>query len=134
MTNPFDEIKNQLVKFEAEAADRGFPNANADFHINWVGEGYRLRFILRNPRTEKQHEKSFGGVSAPLRIQNLNEYIHEAFIWLETIPTPDQTREQDFLESLAKLIDEGKDIGTPILADLEATMKRLSHNILENQS
>ncbi|MCG7629016.1 hypothetical protein MHM88_14490 [Epibacterium sp. MM17-32] len=53
--------------------------------------------------------------------------------WIDEQPTPQQAREQEFTKTLAFLVEEGRALGSPILADLEATMKRLSENILEFQ-
>lgn len=51
--------------------------------------------------------------------------------WIEEQPTPEQARQENFTKTLAFLVEEGRALGSPILADLEATMKRLSENILE---
>lgn len=52
--------------------------------------------------------------------------------WVSEQAPPASLREDNFRSTLAYLVEEGRALGTPILPDLEATLKRLSTNILEH--
>lgn len=133
------EIQNALETFTAQATDLGFHVTDAYFTLNFCGEGPRLMFQIedRAPKSGVVNETynfQVGGWTTNMVDSEINEQIDEAFLWLANLPTPDQTREANFTKALAALVEEGRDLGTPILADLEATMKRLSHNVLEHQA
>ena len=58
--------------------------------------------------------------------------LDEADAFLATLPPINEIRRREFLESLAKLIETGREIGieTDIINPLEATMNRLASNAI----
>ena len=137
-----NQIQDALNNFTTEAQDLGFYAPRASLHINWVYGPLNLEFRIENRqlKTEKvlqTYERTYGSHYSDLFPDMTGDQLpaafEDAFDWLRSLPTPAETREQDFLKSLADLIEQGRDLGTPVLPDLEATMKRLSHNIITKE-
>lgn len=119
----FTEIISRADALESDLSNLGFIKPNVDFYVRFVG---------RNAAIKIEAEYHNGSVlCSPLFKDDDPEAVFDsALAWLNEQPTPDQVREQNFTKMLARTIEEGRAIGSPILADLEATMKRLSENIL----
>lgn len=128
------EIVEKLQALETHMSDLGFVKPEVKPWIHFCG---RLFFVKIEAYTS-DNLATRELLSSPSFTADTEDEIPEVFEkltrWIDEQETPAQRREADFMKTLAHLIDEGREIGTPILADLEATMKRLSTNILTSEA
>lgn len=75
------------------------------------------------------------GKSEIIRDTDIGQAITDAFALIEGLPSPEETKRQQFMASLAKVIDLGRENGIEVdfLNPLTETMKRLSENALTYQ-
>lgn len=77
-------------------------------------------------------EASTYGKSEIIRDPDIGQAITDAFALIEGLPSPEEAKRQQFMASLAKVIDLGRENGIEVdfLNPLTETMKRLSENAL----
>lgn len=70
-----------------------------------------------------------------VRDPDIGQAITDAFALVESLPSPEEAKRQQFMTSLAKVIDLGRENGIEVdfLNPLTETMKRLSENALTYQ-
>lgn len=70
-----------------------------------------------------------------IRDPNIREAIQSSFDLIKGLPSPEEAKRQQFMSSLAKVIDLGRENGIEVdfLNPLTETMKRLSENALTYQ-
>lgn len=70
-----------------------------------------------------------------LRDPDVDELLATAFALIESLPSPEEAKRQQFMSSLAKVIDLGRENGIEVdfLNPLTETMKRLSENAITYQ-
>ena len=59
--------------------------------------------------------------------------LKDAEIFLLGVPGLKEVKVADFTRELAHLVERARDLGIPVVSDLEATMKTLSTNILTRE-
>lgn len=128
------DFYNRVEALETRLADRGFFEPDATCYIRFCGKLVYLRVeakthadptlakIVRSESIEVFKEEDLEAAFAKLEA------------WIDEQVTPEERRKQDYVRSMASMIEEGRSLGLPIVADLEATMKRLSENILTNEA
>lgn len=75
------------------------------------------------------------GKTEIIRDPDLNQAITDAFAFVANLPTAEEAKRQQFMTSLAKVIDLGRENGIEVdfLNPLAETMKRLSENAITYQ-
>lgn len=70
-----------------------------------------------------------------IRDPDIEQAITDAFALIASLPSPEEAKRQQFMASLAKVIDLGRENGIEVdfLNPLTETMKRLSENALTYQ-
>ena len=121
------EIQKRISKFNDKLVDRGFVRPDCEFQVS--NERFWVALRAQHPSGEYDN--------------NFSEYIsgdtpEDVFQQAEVQPIPDieERLKQDFVKSLGKLIDKGREIGIDVdfINPLEASMRKLSENILEHTS
>lgn len=76
-----------------------------------------------------------GGRSEIIRDPDISQAITDAFAFVDGLPSQEEAKRQQFMTSLGKLIDLGRENGIEVdfINPLTETMKRLSENALTYQ-
>lgn len=125
------EFAARCDAIETRLSDRGFVKPDVNAWVRFCGSLFfvkaEAKVNLDSPMSEDIRSPDFRGDTV--------EELHEAFAaleaWVDEQKTPDERRLEDFTKNLAFMVEEGRALDLPILPDLEATMKRLSENIIE---
>ncbi|MDB2578795.1 hypothetical protein N9Y00_07120 [Tateyamaria sp.] len=125
------EFAARCDAIETRLSDRGFVTPEVKAWIRFCGSLFYIeaeaKINTSSPISDKINSSGFRG--------NTVEEMHEAFAaleaWVDEQKTPEERRLEDFTKNMAFLVEEGRALDLPILPDLEATMKRLSENIIE---
>jgi hypothetical protein len=125
------ELAARCDAIETRLSDRGFVKPNLNAWVRFCGHLYHMHAEAEvnpdSPMSEDIKSPTFSGGTV--------EELHEAFAaleaWVDEQKTPEERRLEDFTKNMAFLVEEGRALDLPILPDLEATMKRLSENIIE---
>lgn len=121
------EIQRRISALNDKLIERGWQQPDCQLHIH--SGTFWVRMCADNPSGKYD--------------DHLSEYIPSdtalealAAAEKETIPDATEKVKQDFVKSLGKLIDKGREIGVDVefINPLEASMRKLSENILEYSS
>ncbi len=124
-------LNKALANLEQEASNHGFFKPHASLKVRGTGEdSYLILEIFTSPNSYQSETHYDWNVDLDDILASLTR-VRE---WLHKQPSPLALRQKQFNKNLSDLITEADDLGLPILADLEATMKRLSTNILEHSA
>lgn len=121
------EFINRCDALETKLSDMGFIKPEVTSWVRFCGDNVAVKAEAHYTDNPSQERKL---LSPLFKGDDPDTAIGQLTNWIDSQPTPAQVREQEFTKTLAYLVEEGRAIGTPILADLEATMMRLSENIL----
>lgn len=123
-----NELNTRCEAIETKLTSLGFVLPEVTAYLRFAGSPVCLKVTAqysRHPHADDLRSPFFYG-------DDPETALHDLETWIGTQPTPNEVREKKFLERLAALTEEARDMNMPILPDLEATMKRLSTNILEH--
>ena len=127
------EIKDFIARcqaLETRLSDMGFIKPDVDSYIRFCGSDLAVK--VQAEYSDSPNAKRLQ--SSLVKGDDPEAIFAELEAWIDSQPTPTEIREQEFTKTLAWLVEEGRELGSPILADLEATMMRLSENIIEFQA
>lgn len=129
-------VENLCLEIVFALQAKGFYRPSVDFRYasDTDDRGFFIRYHTRHGGT--QHLKAFFD-----RVDESNGpdftyggYRRRIFAWIEGLKSVEEQDRDDFRAKLARLIDEGREIGieTDFVNPLEETMKRLSENAIEH--
>ena len=127
------EFTARCDALETRLSERGFVEPRMNAWIRFCGHLYHMHLEAKvNPDSPTSE-----GIKSPTFNGSTIEELHGAFAaleaWVDEQKTPDERRLEDFTKNMAFMVEEGRALDLPILPDLEATMKRLSENIITFQ-
>jgi hypothetical protein len=126
-------LVSELTSMEHALTELGFQSADSDLSLHW-GHSSPLRITLayycngepqnwdRTARTETD--------------EALTELLAAAWTHIRQLKTPEQLARELFLHEFGRTLDKARDLGFGVefLNPLEASMRQLSENILEDKS
>lgn len=124
------ELIDNVRTLEARLLDLGFVKPDTTLWVDFCGHLVHIELTAYTSDNHATREKIQSDAFKADTEDEIPAIFEALTKWIDEQVTPQERREADFQKTLAFLIEEGREIGTPILADLEATMKRLSENIL----
>lgn len=106
---------------------KGLRNPSAQFHI----EAHVAPLVYMRWGIHGQGDEGYDIIHDP----NPDQAINDAFALIEAMPSAEEAKRQQFMASLAKVIDLGRENGIEVdfLNPLTETMKRLSENAITYQ-
>lgn len=121
------QLRNALADLEQAVIDRGFINPEIYACINWSEFApYRITFDYRVPGGSYHYEHFQG--------YDLLTCLAEAQRYAAALVNPEEAARKDWIASLGRLLDDGRKLDMPFINPLEAAMRQLSENIIEDQS
>jgi len=123
------QLRNALANLEQAVIARGFVSPDIYASINWSEFApYRITFNYQVPGGV-WHYENFQG-------DDLLTCLAEAQRYAEGLARPEEAARKDWIASLGRLLDDGRRLDMPVefINPLEAAMRQLSENIIEDQS
>lgn len=127
---PSDIYKNCLA-IEALMTSRGFLRPEVAFFVNFFGgKPYSLKIEMRTTQDYNSAISDYPDVQSEEEIFKLFEHARN---WVAKQKTPKEIRQDQFLASLGRVIDEGNALGLDVefMNPLVESMRKLSENVLE---
>jgi len=118
-------LLNRVQALETLAVELGFKRVETSPYLNFCGKPFAISIEM-----DRNNKRIRSPVLYALDCERIPETLETLRQWVLDQETPLAARERDFQRNLADLIETGREIGSPILPDLEATMKRLSENVI----
>ena len=122
------EIKDRLDAMIKQMSEKGYVQPGANFSINQFSDTFTAWCDFKSSRNGTSRTKFFYGDDANDAVSKLEIHVGD----LENVKS---IAKKDFLESLGRVIDQGRDVGIEIefLNPLTDAMKKLSANIIEHK-
>lgn len=124
---------SELTSMEHALCENGYINADTDLYVHYGDYAVtKIKICYSAPSGDTQY-KSFQSDKESNEVYA--ELLEQAWTFIKGLPSPEEAARRDFLAKLGRLIDQGRELGleTDFLNPLEASMRKLSENILEHK-
>lgn len=125
------EIKDQLTSVEGDIRALGYSHASVSLRFNWIfSNAATVSVDYRVDDYSKLHTEFLH-----INSGTIQDAIDAARKFAGNLPPVAETKKQDFIQALGKLIDQGRDLGFEVefMNPLVESMKKLSENIITKQ-
>lgn len=125
---------DQCIQMEHSLTSFGFTAVDAEFTLNWSSYS-PVRLKLSYYAGNEYEQETFSLSETPVYDEQVQDLIGRAWNYIRGLPSVEERRKELFLQSLGRLIDEGREIGLEVdfLNPLEESMRRLSENVITKQ-
>lgn len=127
-------LVSELTAMEHAITNLGFIHADSDLSLHWSdGNPLRLTLSYAAPSGEPFHWSENRQTETD---EELTSLLSEAWDHIRGLKSPEQSEREAFLKEFGRTIDKARGLGFGVefLNPLEATMRKLSENILEDHS
>ncbi|SCB30569.1 hypothetical protein [Rhizobium lusitanum] len=128
------EIQKRLDQLMKAMIDKGLKQPCAQFDAESGNIEFRVYLRWQDP-TKLGKDRYSDGLFKFIKNDDPGKAFEEADEFVAAMPSGDEARLHQFMGALATVIDLGKDNGIEVefMNPLQATMKKLSENILTDQ-
>lgn len=129
MTLTPDEMHAACLNEQKRLGDLGYIVSDCAIHINWLSHKFTFHIVFRATQHGQQTTEFCGADTAEGAIEQARKFIND-------LPSVEDKKREEFTRALGNLIDQGREVGVEVdfMNPLEAMMKKLSTNALENKN
>jgi hypothetical protein len=125
------EIMNASIALEEKVSEKGYYMPQVTSYINWIGYDLTVNLEYRTAAGEPNKNQFFHeGVDEGFGI-----LFARANAFADGLPSIQDAKRNDFIASIGRLIDKGREIGIEVefMNPLTEMMGKLSTNIIEHK-
>jgi hypothetical protein len=126
-----DEIMIAAIALEVKVSEKGYYMPKVTSYIRWLGYDLTINLEYRTAAGESTKDQFYHG--------NMDEGFEVLFAransFADNLPSIQEAKRNDFIASLGRIIDKGREIGIEVdfLNPLTEMMGKLSANIIEHK-
>lgn len=126
-----DEIMTAAIALEEKVAAKGYYMPKVTSYIRWIGYDLTVNLEYRTEAGESRKDRyEHGGADEGFEV-----LFARANTFVDGLPSIQEAKRNDFIASLGRIIDKGREIGIKVdfLNPLTEMMSELSTNIIEHK-
>jgi len=127
------QLNSECLRLQKIMADKGYLKPNVCLYVNWIGCDQIASKISYRTSEFSNEISAFPTVDVK---DGWDALIRATEAEIAKIPSVVETKHNEFINAVGKLIDQGRDIGIDVdfLNPLTEMMKKLSSNVITNQT